>query len=195
MKSEQPKNDGYHHGALREALIDRALEKLSSGTRVTELSVRALAAEVGVSKGAPYRHFPSADALIAALATRGFSRLSAAMSTSSGRSLATIGTIYVRFAAANPELYRAMYHFPAERIAAFPELAEAAERAFRILSATIDSTTGESPGAARELRATAAWAYVHGLAELVINRLTTQLDVNDDHVMALLMSRFDSPAS
>jgi AcrR family transcriptional regulator len=188
MKSEHPKNDGYHHGALRDALLDRALEKLSSGTRVTELSVRALAAEVGVSKGAPYRHFPSADALIAALATRGFSRLSSAMSTSSGRSLAAVGTIYVRFAAANPELYRAMYHFPAERITAFPELAETAERAFRILSSTIDGTTDATNG----LLATAAWSYVHGLAELVINRLTTQLDVNDDHTMALLMSRFDS---
>lgn len=195
MKTDRQRHDGYHHGALREALIDRGLEKLSSGTRVTELSVRSLAAEIGVSKGAPYRHFPSADSLIAALAARGFSRLIAAMSTSPGRSLATIGTIYLRFAAANPELYRAMYHFPAERIAAFPELADAAQRAFRMLSATIDSTTDKSPGAAPELRATAAWAYVHGLAELVINRLTTQLDVHDDDTMVLLMSRFDPTAS
>lgn len=191
MNIEQHRNDGYHHGALREALIDRALEKLSTGTRITELSVRALAAEVGVSKGAPYRHFPSADALIAALAAHGFSRLRAEMSSTSGRSLATIGTIYVRFAADNPELYRGMYHFSAERIAAFPELADAAERAFRILSSAIDISS-DSPNS---LLATAAWAYVHGLAELLINRLTTKLDVNDDDTMALLMSRFDSPSS
>ena len=187
---DSKRKDGYHHGALRVALIDLALEKLASGTRVTELSVRALAAELGVSKGAPYRHFPSADTFIAALAAHGFSRLSAAMSATPARTLSAIGTIYVRFAAAHPELYRAMFYFPADQLVAFPELARAADEAFHLLTEAI----GDSAGSGNRLFSTAAWAYVHGISELLINRLTMEIDTNDDEVMEFLMSAFDLPA-
>ncbi len=181
------KKDGYHHGALREALIDRAIEHLAAGMRVIDLSVRSLAAEIGVSKGAPYRHFPSAEALIAAVAARGFLRLAGCLRSVEKPSLAAIGTAYVRFAAANPDLYRAMFYFPAEEIAAFPELEEAAGQAFAVLQNSLSASSVPN----QILSATAAWAYVHGLAELVINRLTMQLDVNDDETMNALMSRFD----
>lgn len=188
---DSKRKEGYHHGALREALINRALDKLAAGTRVTELSVRALAAELGVSKGAPYRHFPSADTFIAALAAHGFSRLSAAMRATPGRTLSAIGTIYVRFAAAHPELYRAMFYFPADQIVAFPELARAADEAFHLLNQAM----GDSADSGNRLYPTAAWAYVHGLSELLINRLTLDLDTNDDETMEFLMSAFDLPAS
>src|SRR6202008_3979614 len=64
----------YHHGNLREALLDRA-----EGTRrergVQELSLRELAREVGVSHAAPRRHFADKQALLDALAEEGFERL------------------------------------------------------------------------------------------------------------------------
>lgn len=173
---------GYHHGALREALIDRAMEELAAGTPATKLSVRNLATELGVSPGAPYRHFPTADALIAAIAARGFADLYAAMATVSPATLASIGISYVRFAAARPELYRAMYHFPAERLADYPDLASAADRAFGLLRDTVE--THPSP----EVPVTAAWAYVHGLSGLLINRLTDAIDVDDDESMRALMN-------
>jgi AcrR family transcriptional regulator len=138
----------------------------------------------------PYRHFLSADTLIAALAAHGFSRLSAAMRATPARTLSAIGTIYVRFAAAHSELYRAMFYFPADQLVAFPELARAADEAFHVLNDAI----GDSAGSGNRLLPTAAWAYVHGLSELLINRLTLDLDTNDDETMELLMSAFDLPA-
>ena len=189
MESRKRTNDGYHHGALREALIERALDRLSAGVRVTELSVRSLATELGVSKGAPYRHFPSAEALIAAVAARGFSELAEKLREAGSTSLPAIGIAYVRFAAENPELYRGMYHFPAEEIVAYPDLAAEADRAFSVLRQAVEESSDSPPG----LAATAAWAYVHGLAELSINRLSTHLDVDDDETMRSLMSAFVLP--
>jgi AcrR family transcriptional regulator len=174
---------------LREALIELALTHLSAGVRVTELSVRSLATEIGVSKGAPYRHFPSADALIAAVAARGFSKLVGKLRGAQSTALPAIGIAYVRFAAENPELYRGMYHLPADQIGAYPDLAAEAERAFSVLRRAVGESPDSPPGPA----STAAWAYVHGLAELHINRLSTHIDVNDDTTMALLMSAFNQP--
>ncbi|HKJ84455.1 MAG TPA: WHG domain-containing protein, partial [Spirochaetia bacterium] len=150
---------------------------------------RNLAAEIGVSPGAPYRHFPSADALIAALAARGFGGLVAAMEAATPRTLSAIGTAYVRYAAAHPELYRAMYHFPVERLAEYPELAEQADRAFALLKTSVEESRG-SGGGSSPLAATAAWAYVHGLSGLVINRLTTSVNVADSAQMEELMRTF-----
>src|SRR5215470_4643684 len=68
----------YHHGDLRRALVDAALaivERAGPGA----LSLRELARRAGVSHAAPYRHFESREALLAALATEGFLGLGAEM--------------------------------------------------------------------------------------------------------------------
>ncbi len=78
MISEAPAH--YHHGDLAGTLMEAALQHIAAeGTE--SLSLRALAREAGVSATAPYRHFPSKQCLLAALATRGFKRLRDAMST------------------------------------------------------------------------------------------------------------------
>src|SRR5688500_11230764 len=68
----------YHHGDLRTALLSRAEETLER-TGIAGLSLRELAREVGVSHGAPRRHFADKDALLTALAEDGFGRLGAAL--------------------------------------------------------------------------------------------------------------------
>ncbi len=66
-------SSNYHHGNLRQELMNRAEQHLlESGSN--ELSLRALAREIGVSQTAPYRHFRDKNALLAALATEGFQR-------------------------------------------------------------------------------------------------------------------------
>ncbi len=57
----------YHHGDLRAALLERAAQRLRSGT-VADLSLRALARDLGVSHAAPNRHFSDRQAFLAALA-------------------------------------------------------------------------------------------------------------------------------
>ena len=70
----------YHHGNLRNELLDTAETQL--GTEgVEELSLRALARSVGVSQTAPYRHFSDKNELLAALATRGYRKLLSELET------------------------------------------------------------------------------------------------------------------
>ena len=64
----------YHHGELRQLLMDSALVHIAShGTEI--LSLRSLAREANVSPTAPFRHFANKHALFVALATEGFQRL------------------------------------------------------------------------------------------------------------------------
>src|ERR1700690_2322989 len=66
----------YHHGNLRAALLAQA-EQIVRERGVEELSLRELARAVGVSHGAPRRHFPDRQALLDALAEDGVERLGA----------------------------------------------------------------------------------------------------------------------
>src|SRR2546430_6260512 len=97
----------YHHGDLRRTLIDAALrivEQVGPGA----LSLRELARHAGVSHAAPYRHFASREALLAALAAEGFRGLGAemaALASDGGDPLArfaALGLAYVRYAVAHP---------------------------------------------------------------------------------------------
>jgi AcrR family transcriptional regulator len=105
----------YHHGNLRAALLDaaeRSIEELG----VEQLSLRELARAAGVSHAAPRGHFPDRQALLDALAERGFERLAAGLRDAAGKSgpglevrLHAIGAAYVAFASSNPVLLELMY--------------------------------------------------------------------------------------
>jgi Bacterial regulatory proteins, tetR family len=73
-KSEVPAGRGYHHGNLRQALLDAALELIEAG-KEQGVSLRTVAAGASVSNAAPYRHFKDREALMAAVATISFERL------------------------------------------------------------------------------------------------------------------------
>ena len=114
------------------------------------LSVREAARRAGVSHNAPYRHFPDRDSLLAALAEQGFDELGKAIEGRTGRDL---GEAYVRFALTHPQRFRLMF---ATRKAA--AMHQRFAQAFGHLG---DST---------EIAAAAAWALVHGLAQLLVER-------------------------
>ena len=65
--SRAPAPKPYHHGDLRRVLIDAALQLVGEGG-AEAVSVREAARRAGVSPGAPFRHFPSRDALMQAVA-------------------------------------------------------------------------------------------------------------------------------
>src|SRR5919106_3981679 len=75
-RAHEPIQRPYHHGNLRGALL-AAAERTVRERGVQELSLRELAREIGVSHGAPRRHFPDRQALLDALAEAGFARLGA----------------------------------------------------------------------------------------------------------------------
>jgi AcrR family transcriptional regulator len=100
----------YHHGDLRAALLVQAGETLRE-SGVDGLSLRELARAVGVSHGAPRRHFDDRAALLEALAVDGWHRLGDELATAAeagGRPFAAVlndvAVTYVRFATNNPAL-------------------------------------------------------------------------------------------
>ena len=103
----------YHHGRLREALIEAALQLLEEGgpERVT---VREVGKRVGVSSGAPFRHFPTRTALLTAVAEQAMGRLRTEIDTALEQAdpddplarFRAVGTAYLRWATRNPTHFR-----------------------------------------------------------------------------------------
>lgn len=167
----------YHHGNLRAALIDAALELLES-RGLEGVSLRGLAAAAGVSRAAPYAHFSDKDALLAAVANRGFTGLAQemerAMAAAEGareRFLAT-GRAYVRFALQHPNLFELM--FTGGRGASRDEqrLLAAPAGPYSIFERTlreyVEARGRLLPDAA--LARITAWSCVHGLSLLILEK-------------------------
>ena len=100
----------YHHGDLRRVLIDAALDLVGEGGPEA-VSVREAARRAGVSPGAPFRHFPSRDALMTAVAEEAQRRFrpeieaalaAAACRRSAGAVSRHSGSAYLRWAMRNP---------------------------------------------------------------------------------------------
>src|SRR5262249_1430825 len=112
--SEAGRAKTYHHGDLRNALLEAA-RALPREEPLAELRRGAVARGAGVSHAAPYRHFPNHEALLVELATEGFVELrgeivgaASAKGAESDR-IAKIGAAYMRFAARRPALARLMF--------------------------------------------------------------------------------------
>lgn len=163
----------YHHGDLRKALLQTCCEHIAcQGTE--GLSLRALARQAGVSPTAPYRHFDSRQALLAALATEGFEELAESMAAADRddpiEALFECGRNYIRYAEANPVKYHLMFGDVIGDFSGHEALFEAARHCYALLEGKL--VNGQESGAlrggdVRELGGT-VWAMVHGLAGLVI---------------------------
>jgi AcrR family transcriptional regulator len=164
----------YHHGNLRAALIDAGLQLLEAGGEAPGL--REVAREVGVSAGAVYRHFDSKQVLLRALAAEGVARLAEAQGSAraaAGHGLKgfnAVGQAYVRFALANPALYRLMFA-TAPRIdqlgSAPAEVSLPMQQLRGNIAELFDGRMDEAQQRVFVLR---AWATVHGLAMLALDR-------------------------
>jgi AcrR family transcriptional regulator len=115
LRWSMEQNRPYHHGNLREALLEQAMVALRDGGS-DELSLRELARAVGVSHAAPRRHFPDRQALLDALAIEGFGRLGDAMreAVASGDrefepTLQRCAHAYVTFATTDAALLEVMF--------------------------------------------------------------------------------------
>ena len=136
-RAPQPTERPYHHGNLRSALL-AAAEHTVRERGVQALSLRELARELGVSHGAPRRHFPDRQALLDALAESGFERLGTELRVAADRAgdefeprLEAIAAAYIRFVTADPALLDLM--FASKQRETQPSLHDAMERAFSVL--------------------------------------------------------------
>ena len=161
----------YHHGDLRDALIEAAQEILET-VGLPALSLRAVARRADVSPAAPYHHFPDKQALLDAVAERGFDALHAAMTTrmdkvsSSAARLDASGIGYVAFAVANPALFALMFSSAGQNPSPGTSLDFARQRAYAVLQEAAAACSPSGKASADEcLR---LWALVHGIAKLVL---------------------------
>ena len=174
MIERDPIRDRYHHGDLRQAVLDAACQHLRHDTTDT-LSLRALARQIGVSQTAPYRHFDSKNSLFAAIATWGFRILKAdilsAMESTEGETLSMLiemGTTYLTFAQDHYEKYQLFFDSSLVEFSEYPELQQAGSDCFDIMLQSINRGVEEGllvsePG---EKLAAIIWSGLHGAASL-----------------------------
>ena len=146
-----------------------------------QISLRQLAREVGVSPTAVYRHFPDKRALLAALAHTGFERLGMAQQQASDAAgggsagFAATGRAYVRFALANPALFRlAFTHAEIGH-----DVRTEDDDASRLLLHYARAFGGEHA----QWLALQAWSVAHGLAMLMLDERIAPDDATIDAVI------------
>ena len=189
----------YHHGALREALLNASVDLLRT-RGVEALSLRAVARAAGVSQTAPYRHFKDRRALVAGVAQAGFALMGTAIqrAVQAGEpglpALRRGLTAYVRFAQDHPAEYRVMFGPELAPRDDLPELNETAQRVFGLLRDAIARL--QQGGALGEgdpsLMSITAWATLHGLVMLSLDGQTAvtsrSLDALADAAAELLLA-------
>jgi AcrR family transcriptional regulator len=173
MKASAEFKQSYHHGDLQAALIRAGLALLEDRD-ADDLALREVARSVGVSAASVYRHFPNKEALLQALAAEGLKRLGEAQRAASDKAgggsagFAATGKAYVAFALANPALFRLIFSSAVPDATGGP--ADKEDDASLLLMEFAASIAGRAKkGEARKI-ATQAWALVHGLAVLILDK-------------------------
>jgi AcrR family transcriptional regulator len=175
MGDEATTGDHYHHGNLRTALLDSALEVLTE-SGVAGFSMREAARRAGVSQSAPKHHFGDARGLLGALATRAYRQLCdrlEALELDGHDVRDRVGALaaeYVAFAGQNRALFDLMW-----RMSQFdytdPELAEQKHRALRALDRGLRGGDAELPDDDTDpalVPSYAVWSLVHGYTTLAL---------------------------
>jgi AcrR family transcriptional regulator len=187
--------DRYHHGDLANALTDAATDLARRGGPEAVV-LREAARQVGVSATAAYRHFAGHPDLIHAVKERAQAaltdRMQAEVAASAAvpdpgedalRRLRAIGIAYVRFALAEPGLFRTAFCRADGPQVQQMELANF--RAYQLLSEVIDqlAAAGLVDPARRPYAETAAWSGMHGLALLLLDGPLARLTGADRDVV------------
>lgn len=174
---KKPAENSYHHGDLRRALLDAAMQ-LVTAQGVKGFTLREAAREAGVSHNAPYRHFASRADILVALATEGQQRLLAKMegavakAPSQRQRLERLAVAYLEFAAMETPLFRVMFSADVNE-AQTPELAKAQAATMACFEREVRA--GEECGLLQAGKADtfllAGWSAMHGGATLLIDRV------------------------
>lgn len=170
MRSNRPARRAYHHGDLRQALLNAA-RKLLDKDGVEAVTVRAVAREAGVAHSAPANHFKDRAALLAALATGIFEELAVEVEIALGMSarkpqarLHAMAEVIVHYALQHPHRYRLLW-----RRDNFAADGSPAEIAGTVLYDRVKAILGAAKGptkASINSQVIAAWSLIHGYVSL-----------------------------
>lgn len=191
----------YHHGNLRQAIIDAAVD-LVGESGVEAMTLREAARRAGVSSGAPFRHFASKRELVLALAEQGMARLREAIEVALNRcatrpaatKLAVMGSTYVGWAADNPTHYRVLGDrllidfYRSERLLADNRWIR--ETMQRLLA------EGQSDGSIKPIDGQQVnlllRALAYGLARMMVDGHFTEFAVLSDRVRSTMIATLDA---
>lgn len=182
------KRGSYHHGDLRAALVDAALSLIAEHG-VDTLSVAETARRTGVSPAAPYRHFPTRQALLQAAATRAAELLAAELREALAHhttddpceALAITAGVYVRFVLRRHAGFELIF---AEQLRHHddPGLSAAGRAVMDILLPIAVDITRDAPAALALLEKHTAAAHGYAVLQLsgFLRRRTTDVDAIAD---------------
>jgi AcrR family transcriptional regulator len=158
----------YHHGDLRDALVQAALVEVELGGPEA-INISALAKKLGVSQPAPYRHFSDREALLAAVTAAAFRQFSATLRESiekpSKRSkLSRLAQATLAFGLRRNGIYRLM--FASRIMACAPKDSELHSAAIETFGLLLEALEAPAVGLLRERHALRIWAALHGVVML-----------------------------
>jgi AcrR family transcriptional regulator len=177
-KTSRSARKAYHHGSLRETLVEKAVELLRK-EGFEALTLRGVARAAEVSQAAPYRHFADRRALLGAVAENGFARLGqemmAAVQEGQGRAgFKGFAVAYVKFAMANPAQYRLMFGPEVANHSDLPSLQQASHGVLGFVAEGVRRLQGA--GLVREgdpwSMAVGLWATLHGLVMIYLDGIS-----------------------
>lgn len=184
-------NNHYHHGDLKNALIQAGIEILSR-EGMEALSLRQVARRAGVSHTAPYAHFADKQALIAAIAAAGYQKLYealiAAQQPQDDPLARLMGTAhaYLQFALDEPDHFRITFSGVVEAEQDYPDYVEQSKRCFALVVKVVEDcqTGGLFTQADTQLVAVSIWSCIHGFVQLLLAKqlpgsLTAQVSIHD----------------
>jgi AcrR family transcriptional regulator len=153
---------------FRERLCEAA-ERIFAERGPDAVTMRQLAAELGVSPMTPYRYFEDKDDILAAVRANGFNRfaeaLEAARASAPGARARgqAVGEAYVTFALGHPHSYRLMFDFNQPHTEKYPELAAAGQRAQKTMTGHVEDAMAEGlmVGDPQQI-GLMFWAAIHG---------------------------------
>jgi len=171
-RSGDGRDGRYHHGDLKAALVDGAIELIAE-RGVRGFSLAELSRRLGVTVAAPYRHFADRDELLAAVAVRALHAFADALAAESGdgdppeQRLAAMTRGYVRFAAEQRALFDVVYAAGLDK-SRYPELEPAYQRVEEPFSSCVARLCPDDPEAATALE-DALEANARGHAALLLD--------------------------
>ena len=168
----------YHHGDLKNALIEAGIEILSK-EGVNDLSLRKAARKAGVSHAAPYAHFTDKQALIAAIALDGHSKIHARIEEVLAlypndplKQLVRLAWAYMQFGLESPAHYKITFSGLIENEKNHPELVKVTRQSLTALQKIIEDCQGAGVLSPSEYESEVVtiilWGLIHGLVLLVI---------------------------
>jgi len=183
----------YHHGDLRNQLIEKGLILLNN-EGISSFSLRKVAKMCNVSHSAPYRHFQNKDDLIQAIAREGFVKLHACLKEAVERypndpklQLRELGQQYIQFAVLNPDYMRILFTNVLNDPKSLPEVNEFSEHGFDLLKNCVLECMKDPKFRFKNEKAAIlfAWSTVHGLSMLLIEN-NNQKDFNIAEVSKMM---------